>query len=99
MIPKKSNSSSARDFRPISLVTSLYKIISKVLSFRLKEVLVDTIVETQGAFVTGRHILDVVLGANEVVEYRKAGKSVVVFKIDFEKAYDCVEWGFLDFVL
>ena len=91
LIPKKSNSSSARDFRPISLVTSLYKIISKVLSFRLKEVLADTIAETQGAFIVGREILDVVLVANEIVEeYRKVGKSGVVFKIDFKKAYDCV---------
>ena len=32
-------------------------------------------------------------------EYRKVGKSGVVFKIDFEKVYDYVEWGFLDFVL
>ena len=96
LIPKKVSSSKVRDFRPISLVTSLYKLISKVLSMRLKEVLA----ETQGAFVAGRQILDVVLVANEIVEeYRKRGKPGVVFKIDFEKAYDCVEWGFLDFVL
>ena len=41
-----------------------------------------------------------VLVANEVVdEYRKDGKPSVVFKINFEDAYDFVEWGFLDFVL
>ena len=39
LIPKKSNSLKMGDFRPVSLVTSLYKIIGKVLSFRLKEVL------------------------------------------------------------
>ena len=38
--------------------------------------------------------------ANETVkEYRKLGRSGLVFKLDFEKAYDHVEWGFLDFVL
>ena len=48
----------------------------------------------------GRQILDVVLVANEIVkEYKKVGKPGVVFKIDFEKAYDYVEWGFLDFVI
>ena len=100
LIPKKSSSSRVRDFRPISLVTSLYKLVSKVLSMRLKEVLADTIAETQGSFVAGRQILDVVLVANEIVEeYRNKGKPGVVFKIDFEKAYDYVEWGFLDFVL
>ena len=54
LIPKKANSSKVKDFRLINLVTSLYKIISKVFSLCLKSVLVDTIVETQGAFVAGR---------------------------------------------
>ena len=92
LIPKKVNSSKVKDFRPISLVMSLYKIISKVLSNRLKGVLEDTIAETQGAFVAGRQILDVVLVANELVEEcRRKGKQGFVFKIDFEKAYDVVE--------
>ena len=53
-IPKKANSSKVKDFRPISLVTSLYKIFAKVLSTRMKEVLADTIGESQGAFMAGR---------------------------------------------
>ena len=53
LIPKKANSSKVKDFRPISLVTSLYKIIAKLLSSRLKEVLADTIGESQGMFVAG----------------------------------------------
>lgn len=48
----------------------------------------DTISVEQGAFVVERQILDVALIANEVVEYRSFGKKGVVFKIDFEKAYD-----------
>ena len=48
----------------------------------------------------GRQILDVVLVANEVIEdYTRRNKEGMVFKIDFEKAYDNVRWGFLDFVL
>ena len=51
-------------------------------------------------FVEGRQILDVVLIANEVVDEKKSsGEEGVVFKIDFEKAYDHVDWGFLDHVL
>ena len=69
MIPKKeAKSSKLKDFRPISLVTSLYKIISRVLSTCLKGVLADTIGESQGAFVAGRQTLGTVLVANEAVE-------------------------------
>ncbi|RVX10470.1 putative ribonuclease H protein [Vitis vinifera] len=79
------------DFRPISLITSLYKIIAKVLAGRIRGVLHETIHSTQGAFVQGRQILDAVLIANEIVdEKRRSGEEGVVFKIDFEKAYDHV---------
>ena len=92
LIPKKYGSCRISEFRPISLVTSLYKIISKVLVSRLKEVLNSTISQNQGAFVAHRQILDVVLVANEVVEeYRASGRKGFVFKIDFEKVYDHVE--------
>ncbi|RVX11532.1 Transposon TX1 uncharacterized 149 kDa protein [Vitis vinifera] len=100
LIPKKSLSKRILDFRPISLITSLYKIIAKVLSGRLRGVLHETIHYTQDAFVQGRQILDAVLIANEIVdERRRSGEEGVVFKIDFEKAYDHVKWDFLDHVL
>ncbi|RVX09324.1 LINE-1 retrotransposable element ORF2 protein [Vitis vinifera] len=71
-----------------------------VLSGRLRKVLHETISGSQGAFIEGRHILDAVLIANEVVdEKRRSGEEGIVFKIDFEKAYDHVDWGFLDHVL
>ncbi|RVX10571.1 putative ribonuclease H protein [Vitis vinifera] len=82
------------DFRPINLITSLYKIIAKVLAGRIREVLHETIHSTQGAFVQGRQILDAVLIANEIVdEKRRSGEEGVVFKIDFEKAYDHASRG------
>ncbi|KAH9670663.1 er membrane protein complex subunit 10 [Citrus sinensis] len=88
------------EFRPISLVTSLYKIISKVLSLGLKEVLGEAISYSPGAFVRDRQILDAVLVANEgLEEYRKCKRPGFIFKIDFEKAYDHIDWDFLDFVL
>ncbi|RVW48807.1 putative ribonuclease H protein [Vitis vinifera] len=100
LLPKKSMSRRSSDFRPISLITSLYKIIAKVLVGRLRGVLHETIHSTQGAFVQGRQILDAVLIANEIVdEKRRSGEEGIVFKIDFEKAYDHVSWDFLDHVL
>lgn len=53
LVPKKERSKKARDFRPISLVTSLYKILSKVLANRLAIVLSHTISLEKSAFVRG----------------------------------------------
>ena len=75
LIPKKSKSKYVKDFRPISLVSSVYKILTKVLANRLREVLSDTISTSQGPFVKDRKILNVVLVANEVVEEYKAKKN------------------------
>ena len=92
LVPKKNQSLKSSDFRPISLVTSLYKIIAKVLSGRMRKVIHETISSSQGAFVEGRQILDAVLIANEVVdEKRRSKEEGIVFKIDFEKAYDHVD--------
>lgn len=85
------------EFRPISLVNSLYKVIAKFLSLRLRKVLGRHVPPAQGAFVRDRQILDAILVSNESVkEYRKSG---LVFKIDFEKAYDCADWDFFDLVM
>ena len=103
LVPKKSQTTKILDFRPINLVTSLYKIIAKVLLGRLRKVLNETIFFyflSQGAFIEMRQILEVVLITNEVVdEKRRLGEEGVVFKIDFEKDYDYVDWGSLDHVL
>ncbi|KAL5553097.1 hypothetical protein UlMin_040498 [Ulmus minor] len=87
LIPKKLDVQQVKDFRPISLVSGVYKILAKLLANRLREVLEETISMAQGAFVHNRQILDVVLVATEAVEdYRKRKKRGVIFKVDFEKA-------------
>ena len=91
---------SLNDFRPISLVGSLYKILAKLLANRLRQVIGSVISEAQSAFVKNRQILDGILIANEVVdEARKAKKDLMLFKLDFEKAYDSVDWEYLDSVM
>jgi len=84
------------DFRPISLVGSLYKILAKILANRLRTVIGSVISDSQSAFVKGRQILDGILVANEVVdEARKCKKELILFKVDFEKAYDSIDWNYL----
>lgn len=100
LIPKKTVSRFIKDFRPISLVTGVYKILAKILANRLREVLGETISPAQGAFVKDRQILDVILVANEAVEeYRAKKKKGVILKVDFEKAYDHVRWSCLDNIM
>lgn len=68
LIQKKEDVVQVNDFRPISLTTSVYKIIAKVLVERLKKVMPSIIAPTQSAFIEGRQILDPILIANAVVE-------------------------------
>lgn len=76
---KKLNSCKISDLRPISLVTIIYKIISKVHSERLRVGPEETILEVQGA--AGKKIVDLVLIENEVVEEnRSTGKKGVSFQ-------------------
>ncbi|MCH79554.1 cysteine-rich receptor-like protein kinase [Trifolium medium] len=100
LIPKVDSPQKLNDFRPISLVGSVYKILSKVLANRLRLVIGSVIGEAQSAFVKDRQILDGILIVNEVVdEARKCKKELLLFKVDFEKAYDSVEWDYLDTVM
>lgn len=81
----------------LSLWLQRRKIIAKVFSIHLNEVLQGTILENKNAFIARRQNLDVALVTNEVVDdKRKRSKHCIVFKLDFEKANYRVSWSFLD---
>ena len=85
-----------KDFRPISLVGSVYKLIAKVLANRLKKVMHGLVNTSQNAFAEGRQILDASLIANEVIDsiLRKKDRGLLC-KLDIEKAYDQIDWSFV----
>ncbi|RVX07360.1 Transposon TX1 uncharacterized 149 kDa protein [Vitis vinifera] len=100
LIPKKSGAENLGDFRPISLVGGLYKLLAKVLTNRLKKVIGKVVSIAQNAFEKGRQILDASLIANEVIDsWQKRKEKGLICKLDIEKAYDSINWKFLMKVL
>ncbi|OMO67823.1 reverse transcriptase [Corchorus capsularis] len=103
LIPKLANPSSVRDYRPISLCNVMMKIITKALTNRLKLILPDIISDTQSAFVPDRQIFDNSIISFETVHYmsNKRGGQVshMALKLDISKAYDRVEWSYLEEVM
>ncbi|GJT56130.1 RNA-directed DNA polymerase, eukaryota [Tanacetum coccineum] len=100
LIPKIPDANLVKDFRPISLIGSMYKIIAKILANRLVGVLGDIVNEVQSAFIAERQILDGPFILNEVLQWCKLKKKQsLIFKVDFEKAFDSIRWDFLDDIL
>lgn len=100
LVPKNDNPQGLGEYRPISLIGSIYKILAKVLTNRLKKVLPNVISDCQSTFWGGRNILDGVVVLNELVDLAKTKKNeCMFFKVDFEKTYDTIYWSFLFYMM
>ena len=87
LLPKKGEAEELGDFRPISLLGGLYKLLAKVLANRIKKVIGKVVSPDQNAFVMGRQILEASLIANEVIDsWQKRGEKGLICKLDIEKA-------------
>ena len=103
LIPKVKGPEEVTQFRPISLCNFAYKVISKIMVNRMQERMGEIITENQSAFLAGRQIQDNILVAQEVFHFlkmkKRGKKSYMAMKVDMNKAYDRVEWDFLEAVM
>lgn len=97
LIPKITNATRTTDFRPISCLNTVYKVISKLLANRLKSILPKVISNAQSAFLPGRLLAENVLLATDLVKGYKAANSEpkAMLKVDLRKAFDSVRWDFI----
>jgi hypothetical protein len=96
LLPKKDEVCHVKDFRPISLVHSFAKLITKLLANRLTEHLDNMVSQNQNAFIKGRSILDnfmLVQQTAKMLHQRKCAR--ILLKLDITKAFDSVSWPFL----
>jgi hypothetical protein len=96
LIPKGDDVDRIQKYRPICLLQVLFKIFTKTLTVRVTPVMEKLLSNHQTAFIKERYITDGVMLLQEVLRESKYRKQQgVVLKIDFEKAYDRVNWNFL----
>ena len=99
LIPKVECPKVIKQFRPISLCNVIYKVVTKIVALRLRVCMPHWIAPNQCSFVPGRHSTDNIIITQEVIHsmrYKKGRQGWMAIKVDLEKAYDRVDWCFLE---
>ncbi|XP_062103584.1 uncharacterized protein LOC133814669 [Humulus lupulus] len=101
LIPKVADPKTASDYRPIACCNTLYKCISKMLCTRLSEVLPFLVHSNQGAFIKNRILAHNIMIFQDLLKgyTRKNISARCIMKIDLSKAYDTVDWHFVEELL
>ncbi|KAH0773614.1 hypothetical protein KY290_010751 [Solanum tuberosum] len=96
-MPKIATPTQVKDYRPIACCSTVYKIITKVLTNIIKLVIRKIVSPSQSASIEGKRIIDNILFSHEVLKWysRKGMSPRCTMKVDLSKSYDSIEWEFL----
>jgi hypothetical protein len=91
------NPSNFDQFRPISLCNNIYKIISKIIAHRIKDILSENISEEQFGFLQGRQIhQEIGISQEGLHSIHTQKQRAITYKVDLSKAFDKVSWLYSD---
>jgi hypothetical protein len=101
LIPKKDKDRLLlKNWRPLTLLTTDYKILTKLLALHMTKVIPSIINHDQTAYIKGRYIGENIRTITDIIEYcKQKNMSAILLLIDFEKAFDTVRWNFLGEIL
>jgi hypothetical protein len=96
LLPKCREAAIIQQYKPIYLLNVSFKIFIKVVANRISHIATKVISPTQMAFLLGRNIMEGVIILHETIhEMHRKKHSGLIFEIDFEKAYDKINWSFI----
>ncbi|WVZ88407.1 hypothetical protein U9M48_034933 [Paspalum notatum var. saurae] len=96
LLPKRPDAATPSDFRPIAMIHSFGKLVSKVLAMQLAPFMKMLLAPNQTAFIRGRSILDSFKYVQSAAAlFRKKKIPKMLLKLDISKAFDTLSWAFL----
>lgn len=98
LIPKCKSPESLNNYRSINLCNTVYKLVTKIIVGRIRQLLPSLVSPLQTAFVPSKNGVDNAIIVQELVHSmsrKKGTEATMAIKIDLEKAYDCLEWSFI----